>query len=179
MTFIKVNDGESPERHTSPPKTMPRRNRRGNVTQPNVTKTRRQYENTVGGDFTDQIITPELYCPLFLNQLIPSPSCHSLELCLSTNTSRQHHHIQHNTYKNSKTLVHNVTIFIYNIIYIQDIWRNSLHLGHLHSVAESSLDRQSATTFFRPSLYLNVTLYDCRDNNHLINFALFVLDSVI
>ena len=51
--------------------------------------------------------------------------------------------------------------------------------GHLHSVAESSLDRQSATTFFRPSLYLNVTLYDCIDNNHLINFALFVLDSVI
>ena len=41
------------------------------------------------------------------------------------------------------------------------------------------LDRQPATTFFRPSLYLNVTLYDCRDNNHLINFVLFVLDSVI
>jgi len=158
---------------------MPRRNRRGNVTQPNVTKTRRQYGNTVGGDFTDQIITPELYCPLFINQLIPSPSCHSLELHLSTNTSRQYHHIQHNTYKNSKTLVHNVTIVIYNIIYIQDIWRNFLHLGHLHSVAESSLDRQSATTFFRPSLYLKVTLYDCRDNNHLINFALLVLDSVI
>jgi len=48
----------------------------------------------------------------------------------------------------------------------------SLHSGYLHSLAESSLDRQSATTFFRPSLYLNVTLYDCRDNNHLINFAL-------
>ena len=163
---------------------MPRRNRRGNVTQPNVTKTRRQYENTVGGVFTDQIITPELYCPLFINQLIPSPSCHSLELRLSTNTSHQHHHIQHSTYKNSKTLVHNVTIVIYNIIYTQDIWRN---LGHLHSVAESSLDRQSATTFFRPSLYLNVTLYDCRDNNcrdemviiYLNNLALLVLDSVI
>ena len=125
--------------------------------------------------------TPLVETSLFINQLIPSPSCHSLELHLSTNTSRQYHHIQHNTYKNSKALVHNVTIIIYNIIYIQDIWRNFPHLGHLHSVAESSLDRQSATTFFRPSLYLKVQchLYDCRDNNHLINFALLVLDSVI
>ena len=61
-------------------------------------------------------------------------------------------------------------IFI-TTIYTPDIWRDSLHSGH-HSVAQSSLDRQSATTFFRHSLYLNVTLYDCRDNNHLINFAL-------
>ena len=135
-------------------------------------------------DTSDQSITPELYCSLFLNQLIPSPSCHSLELHPSTNTSRQYHHIQHNTYKNSKTLVYNVTIVIYNIIYIQDIWKNFLHL---HSVPESSLDRQSATTFFRPSLYLKVTLYDCRDNNckdemviiYLNNLALLVLDSVI
>ena len=67
-------------------------------------------------DTSDQSITPELYCTLFLNHLISSPSCHSLELHLSTNTSRQYHHIRHNTYKNSKTLVHNVTI-IYNIIY--------------------------------------------------------------
>ena len=157
---------------------MPRRNRRGNVTQPNVTKTRRQYENTVGGDFTDHIITPELYCPLFLNQLIPSPSCHSLELRLSTNTSRQYHHIRHNTYKNTNinTQCHNS--YLQHYIHTS-IWRNFLHLGHLHSVAESSPDRQSATTFFRPSLYLKVTLYDCRDNNHLINFALLVLDSVI
>ena len=36
----------------------------------------------------------------------------------------------------------------------------------------NSLDRQSATTFFRPSLYLKVTLYDCRDNNHLISLIL-------
>ena len=64
-------------------------------------------------------------------------------------------------------------------IYTRDIWRYSLYSGHLQPVAESSLDRQSATTFFLPSLYLNVTLYDCKDNNHIINFALFVLDSVI
>jgi len=85
------------------------------------------------------------------------------------------YHIQ-----NSTTLVQNVTTNIYNnYIHTRDISVDSLYSGKLHSVAESSLDRQSATTFFRPSLYLNVTLYDCRDNNHLINFALFVLDSVI
>jgi len=102
--------------------TPPRRRRCqdgiGEATSHNQTWQRRDVmQKSLLVNTSDQSITPELYCSLSLNQLIQSPSCHSLELHLSTNTSRQCHHIQHNTYKNSKTLIHTVTIVIYNNIH--------------------------------------------------------------
>jgi hypothetical protein len=96
----------------------------------------------------------------------------------SSSTKHKYKHTNYYTYK-----------YNYYIIYIQTICiqRNNVTSENysvtdwVESLSQSSvpiLDRQSATKFSRPGLYLNFTLNSCKAKDHLMSFELLGDDSV-